>query len=177
MPKNIFYFTIRYINNSLSTRKNLAKWGMSPTSHCSFCLLPETLLHVVSGCSTYLVQGRYTGRQDSILNFLASSFQSVRDSTIYADLPGFNNPCVITGDSLRPDLFIVLPTKCPYILELTVGFESNIRKNSQKKHTKYHDLIRQQECLFTEVKHVNLSVSTLGVWIRYYSASWTCQKA
>ena len=71
MPKNIFYFTIRFINNSLSTRKNLAKWGISPTSHCSFCLLPETLLHVVSGCSTYLVQGRYTGCQDSTLDFLA----------------------------------------------------------------------------------------------------------
>ena len=164
LPKNIFNFTIRYINNSLSTPKNLVKWGMSPTSDCSFCLLPETLLHVVSGCNTYLVQGRYTWRHDSILNFLASSFQSVRDSIIYADLPGFLNPCVITGDSLRPDLLLVLPNKCLYILELTVGFESNIRKNSHRKHTKYHDLIKQQEHLFTEVKYVNLSVSTLGVF-------------
>ena len=164
LPKNIFNFTIRYINNSLSTRKNLVKWGMSPTSDCSFCLLPETLLHVVSGCNTYLVQGRYTWRHDSILNFLASSFQSVGDSIIYADLPGFLNPCVITGDSLRPDLLLVLPNKCLYILELTVGFESNIRKNSHRKHTKYHDLIKQQEHLFTEVKYVNLSVSTLGVF-------------
>ena len=27
MPKNIFSFNIRYINNSLPTRSNLSKWG------------------------------------------------------------------------------------------------------------------------------------------------------
>ena len=118
---------------------------MSPTSDCSFCLLPESLLHVVSGCNTYLIQGRYTWRHDSILNFQALSFQSLGDSIIYADLPGFINPSAITGDNLRPDLLLVLPNKCLYILELTVGFESNIRKNSERKHTKYSDLIRQPE--------------------------------
>ena len=137
---------------------------MSPTSDCSFCLLSETLLHVVSGSNTYLVQGRYTWRHDSILNFLGLSFQSVRDSVIYADLPGFINPSAITGDNLRPDLLLVLPNKCIYILELTLGFESNIRKNSHRKHTKYNDLIRQQEHLFSEVKYINLSVSALGVF-------------
>ena len=128
LPKNIFNFTIRYINNSLPTRKNLVIWGMSPTSDCSFCLLPETLLHVVSGCKTYLEQGRYTWRHDSTLNFLAMTFQSVRDSTIYVDLPGFISPSAITGDNLYTDLLLVLPTRCLYIFELTVGFESHILK-------------------------------------------------
>ena len=183
LPKNIFNFTIRYINSSLPTRKNLVKWGMSPTSDCSFCLMPETLLHVVSGCNTYLIEGRYTWRHDSILNFLALSFQPVRDSIIYADLPGFINPSAIIGDNLHPDLHLVLPNKCLYILELTVGFESNIlflinvstleltvgfesniRKNSHRMHTKYNDLIRQQEQLFSEVKYINISVSALGVF-------------
>ena len=118
---------------------------MSSTPDCPFCLLPESLLHVVSGCNTYLSEGRYTWRHDSILNFLALSFQSVHDSIIYADLPDFINPSAITGDNLRPDLLLVLPNKCLYILELTVGFESNIRKNSERKHTKYSDLIRQPE--------------------------------
>ena len=49
LPKNIFNFTVRYINNSLPTRQNLARWGLSPTSDCSRCLAPETLLHVVAG--------------------------------------------------------------------------------------------------------------------------------
>ena len=58
LPENIVNFNISYINNSQPTRKNLVKWGMSPTSNCSLCLLLETLLHVVSGCKTYLEQGR-----------------------------------------------------------------------------------------------------------------------
>ena len=140
LPKNIFNFTIRYVNNSLPTRKNLANWGVSPTSDCSFCLLPEALLHVCSGCKAYLEQGRYTWRHDSILNFLVMTFQSVHASVIYADLPGFISPSVITGDNLRPDLLLVLPNTCLYILELTVAFESNIRKNSHQKHKKSHDL-------------------------------------
>ena len=45
-----------------------------------------------------------------------------------------------------------------------MGFESNIRKNSHRKHTTYNDLIRQQEHLFSKVKYINLSVSALGVF-------------
>ena len=56
-----------------------------------------------------------------------------------------------------PDLLLVLQNKCFYILELTVGFESNTRKNSHRKHTKYHDLIKQQVRLFTEVMSTYLS--------------------
>ena len=82
---------------------------MSSTSDCSFCLLPETLLYVVSGCKAYLEQGRYTWYHDSILNFLAMTFQSVHDSIIYVDLPGFISPSAITGDNLRLDLILVLP--------------------------------------------------------------------
>ena len=90
-------------------------------------------------------------------------FQSVRDSIIYVDLPGFTSPTAITGDHLRPDVLLVLPNKCIYILELTVGFESNIRKDSHREHEKYQNLVRQQEPLFSIVKYINLSISTLGV--------------
>ena len=54
LPKNIFNFTIRYTNNCLPTRKNLAKWGIISSPDCSFCLCPETLMHVVAGCQSYL---------------------------------------------------------------------------------------------------------------------------
>jgi hypothetical protein len=100
--KNIFNFTIRYINNSLPTRKNLQKWGLSSSSECSLCLIkPESLLHVVAGCSSYL--DRFTWRHDSILNFIANNLPSEHIQTIYADLPSFPNPSVITGDDFRPD--------------------------------------------------------------------------
>ena len=72
MPKNIFNFTIRYLNNSLSTRSNLKKWNFTQSSDCSFCHLPETLLHVVAGCKSYLEEGRYTWRHNSALQVLAN---------------------------------------------------------------------------------------------------------
>ena len=49
LSKNIYNSTIRYINNSLPTRKNMARWGLSQSPDCSFCLNPESLLHVVAG--------------------------------------------------------------------------------------------------------------------------------
>ena len=67
LPKNIFNFTVRYINNTLPTRKNLSKWGLSSSPDCSFCLMPESLLHIVAGCSTYLNEGRYTRRHNTVL--------------------------------------------------------------------------------------------------------------
>ena len=60
MPKNIFNFSIKYLNNTLATRKNFCKWSISQSSACSFCLQSESLQHVVSRCKSYLEDGRYT---------------------------------------------------------------------------------------------------------------------
>ena len=82
LPKNIFNFTIRYINNTLLTRRNLAKWGLSSTADCSFCLNPESLLHVVAGCNSYL--NRFTWRHDSVLNFIANNIlQPIHSKKFY----------------------------------------------------------------------------------------------
>ena len=164
LPKNIFNFTIRYINNSLPTRKNLTKWGISTTSACSFCLSPESLLHVVAGCKTYLKEGRYTWRHDSVLNFLASTLTGVQSSRLLVDLPGFTNPSVLTGNNLRPDLLLAIENRCLYILELTVGYESNLEINANRKYQKYLELNEELKSNYNEVKFVNLSLSALGVF-------------
>ena len=39
LPMNIYNFTVRYINNSLPTRKNMARWGLSQSPDCSFALI------------------------------------------------------------------------------------------------------------------------------------------
>ena len=57
LPQNIFNFTVRYISNSLPSRKNLVKWGLSSSTDCSFCCSPESLLHIISGCKAYLDEG------------------------------------------------------------------------------------------------------------------------
>ncbi|CAB4008395.1 Hypothetical predicted protein [Paramuricea clavata] len=220
LPKNIYNFTICHINNLLPTRKNLTKWGTLSNSDCSFCLNPETLLHVVAGCQTYLP--RFTWRHDSVLNFIAQTLQPVNNSNLFVDLPGCKspsivtgdtfrpdpllsinsdclyilersvgyesnlqtnvdrkriryedlitqqkkqfNPSVITGDELRPDLLITLENKYIYILELTVGFESNLLTNATRKRQKYQDLINEQLKNYKKVKFVNLSISSLGVF-------------
>ena len=50
-----------------------------------------------------------------------------------------------------------------YVLELTVGFDSNIKINNDRKATKYHPLIANFQRSYSTVKYVNLSMSALGI--------------
>jgi len=161
LPKNIYNFTVRYINNTLPTRKNLVKWGISKSPDCSFCLLPESLLHVVSGCQHYL--DRFTWRHNSVLNSIAASLKPINNSTLYADLNEYHSPSIITGDRYRPDL-VLKTSNTLYILELTVGFESNLKKNADRKKNKYKELISDLSSDYSHVKFINLSISSLGVF-------------
>ena len=104
----------------------MARWGISQSPDCSFCLNPESLLHIVAGCQQYL--DRSTWRHDSILNFIGKSLQPVINvhSSLYDDVNGFMNPSITTGENYRPDLLVPIQSKCLYVLELTVGFESNL---------------------------------------------------
>ena len=158
LPKNIYNFTIRYINNSLPTRKNMARWGLSQSPDCSFCLNPESLLHIVAGCHQYL--DRFTWRHDSILNFIAKSLQPVINvhPSPYAVVNGFLNLSIITGENYRPDLLFLIQAKCLYVLELTVGFESNLNNNVVCKKEKYLNLINKISRNYRCVRFVNLSV-------------------
>ncbi len=106
------------------------KWNLTQSPDCSFCLKPESLLHVVAGCQHYLE--RFTWRHDSVVNFIATSLQPIIDSrsSLYADVNGYTSPSVVTGDSYRPDLLVHLQASdCLYVIELTVGFESNLESN------------------------------------------------
>ena len=164
MPKNIYNFTNRYLNNSLATRNNLAKWNIAQSSDCSFCQLPETLLHVVAGCKTYLEEGRYTWRHNSALQILAEYFKTIPESSLYADLSGFLSPSIITGDTFRPDLLLLTTNNRLFILELTVGFETNLDVNAKRKREKYLPLTRHLQSSFKSVHFVNLSISSLGIF-------------
>jgi hypothetical protein len=72
--------------------------------------------------------------------------------TIYADLPSFSNTSIITGDNYRPDLLILTKDNCLYVLELTVGYETNLRNNVQRKYSKYKEMITEQKKKFHPVK-------------------------
>ena len=68
-----------------------------------------------------------------MLDFFASTLKSVEHFNLYADLPGYVSPSVLTGDELRPDLLITLENKCIYILELTIGFNEECTKYCIRK--------------------------------------------
>jgi len=112
MPKNIFCFIVKYINNTLATKKNLCKWSLSTTSACFFYFQSETLQHNVSNCKSCLQDGRYTWCHNSVLLHIAKNVSSVTNSSLYADLPICPSPSLITGEFLRPDLVLVLKCLC-----------------------------------------------------------------
>ena len=133
LPKNIFNFTIRYLNNTLATRNNLQKWNISQSSDGSFCFISETLLRAAAGCKTYMGEGCYTWRHNSALHSIASTLKDIKDTSLFVDLPGFISPCTITGEQFRPDMLLSTANNILYIIELTVGFETNIDQNASRK--------------------------------------------
>ena len=68
LPTSIFNFTIRYLNNTLATKKNLYMWKLATIPDCSFCLQSESLLYVAAGRKSYLEQGCSTWRRNTVLN-------------------------------------------------------------------------------------------------------------
>jgi hypothetical protein len=67
---------------------------------------------------------------------------------------------------------LLLKTKdnCLYILELTVGYETNLRNNIKWKKDKYLDLNEEQKKHFKPVEFINLSISALRVFDKESSA-------
>ena len=74
------------------------------------------------------------------------------------------SPSVVTGDSLRPDQLLEVHDKFLYILELTIGYETNLTSNIARTDRKYQHLIRTLQHHYNNVKFINLSMSTLGVF-------------
>ena len=58
----------------------------------------------------------------------------------------------------------IIQFKCLYVLELTVGFESNLNSKAVRKKEKYLNLIKEMGRNYRCVKFINLSVSSLGIF-------------
>ena len=162
MPANIFNFIIRYLNNSLANNTNLRKWGVTNSSACPLCDKDQTLGHVLGGCQKALEDGRYNWRHDSVLLAISSFLKSLDGIQTYCDIESFLSPSILTGDTYRPDMAVVRDNVV-YILELTVGFETNIQKNSSRKRMKYTDLLCDLSHKFKDVKFTNLSMGSAGI--------------
>ena len=122
---------------------------------------------MVSSCNSYPDEVGYTGRHNSVLLFLANTFSSFKHCTVYADLPSFLSPCLVTGDSFRPGLPLLTENKILYILEHTIGFETNIQINSERKAAKYSTLISDVSPYYSKVMFINISMGAIGVMDSY----------
>ena len=54
--------------------------------------------------------------------------------------------------------------KILYIIKLTVGFETNIDNNASRKYEKYRNLIQELSSNYHDVKFINISISSLGIF-------------
>ena len=79
-------------------------------------------------------------------------------------LPGYLSHCIITGDSRRPHMLLSTADNRLYIIELTVGFETNLNNNTRRKELKYHSLLTDLSSDYHTIEFVNLSMSCLGIF-------------
>ena len=95
-----------------------------------------------------------------------SNIDGLRGLRIFADIPGYPCPTVVTGTLNRPDVIIVCQEKIVIVLELACGFITNVKENCARKIGKYNSTIVDLKKQFERVTFVNLSMSALGLICR-----------
>ena len=105
-------------------------------------------------------ESRYNWRQDSVLLNIYKTIKS-QGLQAFVDIEGYPNLLIITGDEQRPDLAIVKSDDL-LLLELTVGFETNIKKNFDRKAKRYQQLLAELSNKY-KVYYVNLSLGAIGI--------------
>ena len=107
-------------------------------------------------------------RRGGGVNFLTpctpTSLKLVEGSSLYADIPGFHSLSIITGKDLRADLLLRTKNKCFYILELMIGFETNLNNNTERRSLKYSQLVSDLKSQYIVFTFVDLSMSSLGIF-------------
>ena len=103
------------------------------------------------------------GKYNSVPLFLARSYSSLKNCILYADLPFFSSPSLITGDSLKSDLALNSLDNILFLLELTVGFETYIENKTSPKAAKYKPIFCDLNSNYRSIHVINLSMSALGI--------------
>ena len=137
LPTNIYSFVICYLNNTLANNTNLSKWGLKSVAKCDICDGNQTLGHVVGGCKTALDEKRYNWRHDSILAVILNFIYTAKNMKIHCGIEGYMNTAVITREENRPDMTVTQSESTIFVLDLTVGFETNLDLTTKRKANKY----------------------------------------
>ena len=125
----------------------------------------------ISGLIVSRSEGRYTWRHNSVLHFIASTLKGIKDTSLFVDRPSILSPCINTGEQGRPDMLLSAANYILYIIELTVGFETNIDNSASRKYEKYRSLKHELSSCYHEVKFMSLSVRLvpLGILVMHIS--------
>ena len=132
------------LNHSLKVR-----WNISQSSDCSFCLKSESLLHVVAGCKTYLEEDPYTWRQNSALNFIASSLKDINClisspstylSKLLLSVPGAPMTIAIITTFLTLHNFATSLRRSSYISFFSSSLSITLRSNGHETSIILHSL-------------------------------------
>ena len=89
--------------------------------------------------------------------------------TLYCDIPSFLSPEIVTGTAARPDLLVVDRLSNLFIIELTVGHESNTVANATRKAKKYEHLLNDSDLKRSHRKicFVNLVMTAIGIYSKH----------
>ena len=79
----------------------------------------------------------------------------------FVDIEGYPNLSIITGNEQRPG-FTIVKDDNSLLLELTVDFETNIKKNFGRKAKCYQQLLAKLSNKY-KVYYVNLSLGAIGI--------------
>ena len=69
----------------------------------------------------------------------------------------------MSGEDKRPDIIIV-ERDTVYIFELTIGFETNVSTNSERKKNNYSQLLEDLKSRYKKVKFINLSMGAIDIY-------------
>ena len=88
---------------------------------------------------------------------------------LYCDIPSFLSPEIVTGTAARPDLLVVDRMSNLFIIELTVGHESNTVANATRYAKKYEHLINDSDLKRSHRKicFVNLVMTAIGIYLKH----------
>ena len=65
---------------------------------------------------------------------------------------------------LLRNIVVVFLLFLTFIIELSVGFETNLKNNANRKFNKYRYLLNDLSSKYRQVKFLNLSISSLGIF-------------
>ena len=107
LPRNIFSFTIRYLNNTLANGTNAIKWGYNQQLHLHILWSttnPWSCHWWMRNCIV-----RVKLQLASWLNSTEYLYKTIKSQGLQAfvDIEGYPNPSIVTSDEQRPNFALV----------------------------------------------------------------------